>query len=728
MVAAHKLSAIVSACLLLNACQFIGTMEERSLAPRDAGVEDGPAQDVEEAGDAADAGDVIGERCTLEDEKAPLPGQASVRLANLVPDDQEVDFCLRKVGEPWATAFMEGLGTQCPSIKYPDMIRPRPLDAGRWDIKVIAFGQGCEGSAVAEANNVDLVPNFVTTVVLMGGNGVPFRIVALPEVKLSKDSSLRFVNAVPDLDNALYFSILNRGRMPAKAMSNLSGPDGVAFGAVLPEQASTLIGPVNEAGYLDYQSTEFNVGASQKGGDDAVLAAVIPLSLRQTTLTAIGIPGSYDYPVRGLLCDEADVVSDMYTPCQVTELPLIAVDTMNIGLYGLAAKFEAERREAALDALANLTSDVLCVQEITRESDRASLIDRAKTANTFLHAYNPQFDLDTVPAESKNQQGELPPPPTVACESSEVQAQAQAFIDCLTTNCSTEPGSPDGILDVSKGGVGCISSKCVAQALVFLGPDYGKRSCFTCMFVNLSGEETMGTALSECTTNPKAGFVFRGASPQIMLSRYPLSNTESYVLPSTNWRRAVLRAVVEIPDTDPVDVFCLHLAPIQGPQFPYSGHYGGDMEVDGEVLTEWSAEQYYEAQLALAWIKQQATPGRLAVIAGEFRSSEENEDAGLSALNPATIRHFKKDAALTPAQPPDWQPLCNWCATPENAYGSASSFLTAHIFTMGSTVKVEGFERILADPNAVALPAQPFQGPVSDSFGWRSRIIYKLGW
>ena len=54
MVAAMRLPAIVSVCLLLNACQFIGTMEERSLAPRDGGLEDGPAQDVEEAGDAAE--------------------------------------------------------------------------------------------------------------------------------------------------------------------------------------------------------------------------------------------------------------------------------------------------------------------------------------------------------------------------------------------------------------------------------------------------------------------------------------------------------------------------------------------------------------------------------------------------------------------------------------------------------------------------------------------------
>jgi hypothetical protein len=705
---------------------MIGGITDRTLQAEDAGVDDG-------GGDGGDAANV---RCLLEDTEEPAPDRATVRLANLVPDDRQVDFCLREDGSPWTESFLRANGESCPAgIGYTQVLFPRQFAPGTWDIKVldVAQGGGCDGPAMAELNGVAIAASVGTTVVVIGGNGVDPSIIALPEVRTNADNSTRFVNAIPQTEEKVFYSLVSSDRMPASALTNLSGPDGVPFGGVPAQQASTVIGPINEAGYLNFSSTDILFGATRQANNEVVLASKIGTSLKASTLFAVGIPGSTDYPVRGLLCDELGLASDKYyTPCKPTDVPYILTDTININLYGLSAPFEAERREPALDAVAGLQSDVLCVQEITRESDRASLVDRAKTKATFVHSYNPLLD-DTTPIDDPtNQNGDSPPdPPIPPCGTQELQDFAQAAADCVQVNCTDDPSSPNGAL-VSAGS-GCMSSKCVGELLPgIMSTDPAQRLCTACIIASFLSEETPAGVVSQCSANPNGGFAFHGASTEIMLSRFPLTDTETYVLPSTNFRRAVLHAVAQIPDGDPVDVFCLQLPSIQDTLFPYGGFYGVETEVDGEVLTTWKAEQYLAAQRALAWIKQRATPGRLAIIAGEFRSSELYPPAGdaiiVDELNPVSVRLFRGDPGLTEAVTDTWEPLCDWCAAPENPYNSSASFWTSHIFTMGSVAKIESFERILTDDNAVTLTEMPLHGPISGSFGLRSKINYRLGW
>ena len=50
------------------------------------------------------------------------------------------------------------------------------------------------------------------------------------------------------------------------------------------------------------------------------------------------------------------------------------------------------------------------------------------------------------------------------------------------------------------------------------------------------------SAQSGCATQAVAPFFFEGQTPEMILSHYPITGTASYVLPSTGYRLAVLKA------------------------------------------------------------------------------------------------------------------------------------------------------------------------------------------
>ncbi len=690
----------------------------------------------EQDGGVDGGGDATG-ICTLADEEVVDGGVPSaVRFANLVPEGSSVDFCIKPSTQAsWQAepTFIRSFGASCPAgLDYPLVLRPKGLPAGQYDIKAVAAGSSdCQAQAVAELAAVEFPADVTVTVMLAGGNGLAPELFALPERKSSKETNVRFVHAIPAPNKERVYFVATAGpTIPTTAMTTLSPGAGVEFGGVPAATASTPIGPINDAGYVSYMALDFNLGASREGSDKAILAVTVPATVREVTIFAIGVPGSYSTPVRGMLCEEVKLdATGYYTKCTLSELPTLTVDSMNVGLYGLFAPFEAERRQPLIDAVAALGSDVVCLQEISRDSDRQALVQKGIELGTYPYSYNPDVDENTPFTDPTDQQGNTPAPQGPPCAASQQILDLEAAaLECVQKNCSTDPNSDGGTL---VGGAGCLSSKCLSNWLpMLMSADMDQKRCATCMIVNLLSEETVGSTKDECATNPKAGFSFHGELPMLMLSKHPLSNPEMNLLPSTSYRRGVLHAQMAVPGTDPVDVFCSHFSYIQGTQFPYTGSYGLPTTVEGEELKGWTSEQYFQGQRTLEWIKSRTGAGHLAVLAGDFSSSEEykvGDVVEVEALNPATIRLFRKDADLKEAIPADYAPVCNFCAAPENAYGSSSKFWLAHIFSWGRPVWVESFERLLTE-KTVPLPTDPFQGQVSDNYGVRSKIIYELGW
>jgi hypothetical protein len=303
----------------------------------------------------------------------------------------------------------------------------------------------------------------------------------------------------------------------------------------------------------------------------------------------------------------------------------------------------------------------------------------------------------------------------------------QAAIDCTAKNCAADPGNPNST--IARDHTNCLSRKCTKDYMVLLSSSLAPdKRCYTCLVMQLLSFETIADTATFCGTDPNPQFAFRGASPEVMLSKYPLSDTRAYVLPSFLYRRAVLGAKANIGtegEPELVNVFCSQFSHVHGSMLPYTGPYGAAMTVDGigEPLTGWASEQYLQAQRSIAWIKSRVVDNGLAIIAGDLASGD-TDAPDLAEFNPATVRLFR--ATFPEAVPAGYQPACTCCAVPENPYGGSTSFWLAHIFT-GRTMGVLSANRILTERNAVGLPEEPTQGPVSDHYGFRS-VIFDPTW
>jgi hypothetical protein len=664
-------------------------------------------------------------QCTLGD--GGVPSSSALRFANLVPSTDVVDFCVKPSSEPayGSLPVLRGHGAQCPALAYGQVLIPLAVDAGRYDIKAVSSGDAdCSGVALSEVTGVEVVEGRTVTVLRAGGaGGVAEVLVAHAEVRFSTGQNSRMVHAV-STEEKVFFGLASSEALPTTIAAPFT--EGVALGGVPAANPNVVgVGAINDAGYLG-SMIQFNFGATRTGRKDALFVAT-PSEGQAFTIFAVGLPGSFEYPVRGLLCKEdrfagagtQGVEKDYLTSCEFTKLKQVTVDTINAGLYGDFAPFEAQRRDPLIQAIANLPSDFVCVQEMTREADRAHLV--ASASGTFPHAYNPQFDLDTPFTDARDQSGTVPPAAGPSCAA--VSDKLLAAIACVTEKCAADPGNPDA----SMGDVGadCFSKKCAAQFLPLLAGAEEAR-CLSCLVVNLLSSETMTDTQELCLNDERAQFAFRGASTEMMLSKYPLSDMESYVFPSTSYRRAVLYAKAEVGPEEFLDVYCLQLTYIQGSTFPYSGQHGKEMVVDGITtpLKGWASEQYLQAQRAVDWIKGRGSDGALAIIAGDL-SSGDADTAELAELNPVSLRLFRE--SFVEALVSGYVPRCNFCAFPENPYGAEDAFWLAHIFTSGREVGVLSTERTLTE-ESVPLPVSPFAGTLSDNFGIRSKIIYGLTW
>ncbi len=125
----------------------------------------------------------------------------------------------------------------------------------------------------------------------------------------------------------------------------------------------------------------------------------------------------------------------------------VTIDTFNVALAGAFIPYEQERRQPIVEAIAATNSDVICLQEVWNQDDKELIRDGALAAypNSAL-VFN---DLDTPLDDPTDQQGQIPPPPTVVpCPDENVPVgmnevnildQMNDGVDCLKEFCSTTP-------------------------------------------------------------------------------------------------------------------------------------------------------------------------------------------------------------------------------------------------------------------------------------------------
>jgi hypothetical protein len=526
-------------------------------------------------------------------------------------------------------------------------------------------------------------------------------------------------------------------KLPTTFVSHvLSGP--LAFGETTGKQGLTSpIATIDKSGYISLPNATFIVG---EGPDDQHPLSVWDLNQGNATYTfyAVGDPNdSNQFPPRGLYCDEhpKNIPDPLLLPCTETSLATISVDVFNAQLYGGGSEWEAQRKPFIYDAIANRPSDVQCILELNDKADRDTVI--AKAQANFPYNVTLTSDLSTQPTEPADQKGNIPPPSTrAACAAPVDQGNYTAFLSCLENNCAAPTGPTGTLAFPGAAGAGdstpsdCISKACTSTILPLYSGDVLAQNCSNCVVTNTVSLYPFSQVDTTCTTEVRAPMAFQGQTPSMILSRFPIVSSDTYVLPSTYWRRVVHRAVLQLQGGKTIDFYCAQLQSTGNASvLPYAGNYGNG----AEQAEEYHQEQLWQIQKTLGYIhsKSGQNPAILAIdthASQEYPpASQPNPGTILTSVSPDVYDTINTDTAFQHAVPSGWVPTqCLECPAPLNAYNGNTppvQWLDVFVFNYPNGPPPATDVSIFANDNNAVDLGNGMKGPLSATFGWNVHVV-----
>ncbi|HEY1697768.1 MAG TPA: hypothetical protein VGG39_36660 [Polyangiaceae bacterium] len=689
----------------------------------------------------------------------PTEGTGRVRLVN-ASTAGTADFCIRASGTTaWGNPVLTGGGPSCPSgLDYAQATVPFAVPGGAVDVEVVPAGGSCDAPPSAQMTSIAVggtqaeagteagggaeasAASPVVTIVRFGRNGGE-QLVALPEeppahAEVSIEQ-LRLVNALGS-GETINLGLATGSTAPATVTGLL--PAGVDPGAT-PQAAAEIsdLGSIDAMGYL---STENGVNAAPvfQGATQALFVSPTSSVPDTQTLFVLGDSGDDLYPPRGLLCEDALTLGDagasssggVLASCQLSALPNLTVDTFNIALFGDDAPFEDDRRPAVLDAIARRPADVMCVLEANRDTDKAAIAAAAKAR--FPYAYYVTTDLDTpFSGQGTDDGGGETPTSGPPCPPS-LASVVDGIIQCLAQSCSTT-GDTSGYVPVED----CMEHSCPDLfGQLLYSADTTALTCGACLAYNVTSDTPLAQAETSCTTDSRQPFAFQGMTPSMILSRYPLANTQAYELPSTGWRRAGLYAQLQLEDQN-VDFYCAQLtSPLLAGLVPYVGAYGTP---DAGTTGGWEAEQDMQVRQVISWVQGITPPGGHAIIAGDWHAglaaSIPAADGGampvLVDTAPEVLRALDQayGGPFVRAEPPGYAPSCEYCPAPANPYNGTigAADLTATFllgFAPGSALADSFWGTDAGAVTLTYLPFDPDDGPTGPLSPYYPRSVQIL--
>ncbi len=627
------------------------------------------------------------ENPTCEPVALPTHGDGLIRLVNAGTSDAASDFCVRATGtSDWGTpVFYAGAKAGCATgLAYATATVPFAVPSGQIDVEAVAPGASCASTPTSTAHAIAVGSSAqggsVVTVLRMGGGSSAEQIVAHAEstgVSKAGGELVRIVNGLSG-GASINMGVVSGNTLP-QTIPSFDFPAAIASGGVAP-LGQTALGPVDALGYLDIEIYGAQLGLAISGSTSAfAIFGLLGSFDTDETVFAIGDPQNNGHPIRALECTDGRPAagapdagqSGLLAACTLTALPTLSVDTVNAALYGAAASFEVQRRAAVYAAIAARQSDVMCLAEVDTQADKDGIIAAAKA--WFPYSYYITTDLSTQPSDPTQEDGGTPAVSTTPPCGPVDPTKVQNIFKCTATHCSEDGGLGSPIVTDS-----CLGAECTLPFAQIYEDSLQDDECFDCIIDYLTSFSTLTEAQTACTTDPHQGMAFTGQSPGMILSHYPLANTDSIVLPSTNWRRQVLYAEVQLPDA-PVDFYCGQFSPpaIDADQ-PYDGYYGADKTTnlaDGGVAIEngYEDEQNVQVKRLIAYVTQKSkATGRPAIISGFWDSSVLASDAQGNVLTNASSPEVMQamdsqyGGPFMRADPQGYQAFCDEC--PQNPY------------------------------------------------------------
>src|SRR5262249_2098309 len=131
----------------------------------------------------------------------PTGGDASIRLLNLLPAPDAVDFCVKSSADAaYSRPLLRSAGRQCPEgLSFKDVTRAvglggvaKPSGALTIDVLAVPASQhACKGTQLAELKGLTLAAG-TTSLMLVGGGGESTRLVAhLEDAALDSAQALK---------------------------------------------------------------------------------------------------------------------------------------------------------------------------------------------------------------------------------------------------------------------------------------------------------------------------------------------------------------------------------------------------------------------------------------------------------------------------------------------------------------------------------------------------------
>ena len=736
-------------CAALAACFFVGLgckgiagITDRTLAEdTDGGVGDGGLDgDAEVEADAP-----IDTSCEM-----PPPAAASLRLGNLIPSLDRVDFCIKSSNDAsfegivptirsWGGGCQVGLG-------YRDVTALFGSEPGVFDIAAVRVDATtdkdtvCSGTPIATASQVAVQEGEFLSVLLFGSGPSDAVLRTGAETRASSnDSPIRFMNGLVGA------GAVDCGMTLAADLPQQIGTPGftnVPFASVTNQTGSTPLGSIDGNGYLSLSLgvATISLGAAPAGSLDVIAVEANKYARGISySVYALGRMNDIRFPPEMYICDEQKA-DGILARCGGLAIDL-RVDTFNAQLAGPFGPWDAERAPKMVETINGLDTDAICVHEVWSKAHRDQII--AGTASFFPHSAMFDDDLETELDDPTDANGVTPPayeeppcsgdPTYAGTEGDPNDPPSDAYlisqaIDCIRDNCFQPTGDETGGRPVP-GISDCMATKCLGEVLKLVGGGAAQKGCYSCLFASIASYETPDYMREQCTTNPEARFVYRGSSATQVLSRYEIVDPEQWVIPSTEWRVNIIRAPLKLPNDAKVDLYCTQLTtPADAITRPYTGLYGDG----GEGLLGWQNELYLQAEKLTAYVQQKSqAAGRMAIIAGTFYSGPAYFDGDTQVLESINETAYNTLAANFPfALPADYVPACTYCndnplLAPPGSTPTGGNTRQSHIFVSGIPITAISSAESVVYPFIVDLETEdgtPFQAPASTHYGFRSTV------